>query len=41
MAHASFFELIGQDHGSSLLPVDEVTDLIRTFLEVHCPSASA
>lgn len=37
MATASFFELIGQDHGSSLLPVDEVTDLVRTFLEVHRP----
>ncbi|GAA4678040.1 alpha/beta fold hydrolase [Frondihabitans cladoniiphilus] len=33
MAHGSFFELVGQDHASSLLPVDEVTDLIRTFLE--------
>ena len=33
MPHASFFELIGQDHASSLLPVDDVTDLIRTFQE--------
>ena len=35
MPHGSFFELIGQDHGSSLLPVDEVTDLIRTFVELN------
>jgi pimeloyl-ACP methyl ester carboxylesterase len=35
MATASFFELIGQDHGSSLLPVDEITDLLRTFVELH------
>lgn len=33
MPRASFFELIGQDHASSLLPVDDVTDLIRTFQE--------
>ncbi|RKR72986.1 alpha/beta fold hydrolase [Frondihabitans australicus] len=33
MARGSFFELIGQDHASSLLPVDDVTDLIRTFQE--------
>ncbi len=33
MPNASFFELIGQDHASSLLPVDDVTDLIRTFQE--------
>lgn len=34
MPDARFFELIGQDHGSSLLPVDEVTDLVRTFVEI-------
>ncbi|AMM21946.1 hypothetical protein AX769_19620 [Frondihabitans sp. PAMC 28766] len=34
-AHGSFFELVGQDHASSLLPVDDVTDLIRTFLEMQ------
>jgi pimeloyl-ACP methyl ester carboxylesterase len=39
MATASFFELVGQDHSSSLLPVDDVTDLVRTFVEIHCPSA--
>lgn len=35
MATASFFELIGQDHSSSLLPVDEVCDLIRTYVELQ------
>lgn len=35
MPRARFFELVGQDHGSSILPVDEVTDLIRTFLELE------
>lgn len=33
MPDARFFSLVGQDHGSTLLPVDEVTDLVRTFLE--------
>jgi len=33
MPDARFSWLEGQDHGSSLLPVDEVTDLLRTFLE--------
>lgn len=41
MPVASFFELIGQDHGSSLLPVDDITDLVRTFIEVHGSAASA
>jgi pimeloyl-ACP methyl ester carboxylesterase len=34
MPNGRFFELVGQDHGSSLLPVDEVTDLVRTFTEL-------
>jgi len=33
MPAAAFFELVGQDHASSLQPVDQVTDLLRTFLE--------
>lgn len=35
MPFARFVELEGQDHGSSLLPVDEVTDLVRTFVEMQ------
>ena len=33
MPEAAFFELVGQDHASSLAPVDQVTDLLRTYLE--------
>jgi len=33
MPAAVFYSLVGQDHASSLLPVDQVTDLLRTFLE--------
>ena len=33
MPTAAFFELVGQDHASSLMPVDQVTDLLRTWLE--------
>ncbi len=41
MPHGRFFELVGQDHGSSLLPVDEVTDLVRTFLELVAATRAA
>ncbi|MCJ0701926.1 alpha/beta hydrolase [Frigoribacterium faeni] len=33
MPAAAFYSLVGQDHASSLLPVDQVTDLLRTYLE--------
>lgn len=35
MPSAAFFDLVEQDHSSSLLPVDEVSDLIRTYVEVQ------
>lgn len=35
MPRGAFFDLVGQDHSSSLLPADEVCDLIRTYIEVQ------
>lgn len=33
MPRASFYSLVGYHHGSSLAPVDEITDLVRTLIE--------
>lgn len=34
MADGRFFDLVDQDHASSLLPVDDVVDLVRTFTDL-------